>query len=410
MAETRRLRELTQSATARLALPDGPLAVALSGGADSAALAFLCVEAGRRPRALHVNHGLPDSDLMETAAVSIAETLGLELEVVTVSVPEGASPEGQARRVRYEAFADASVPGEALLTAHTLDDNAETILLNLIRGTGSRGLSGIPYRQSFGVYRPALDLSRSEAREIATLAGLAFIDDPMNHDQTLSRSWLRTVVMPTLRELNPRLSESLRRAGDHVAKDAAHLDQLARTEAPNLGEGTAKHPRACLLTAPEAVADRVIMLMLEHVMGEQSVSSERMERTWGVVRGHSARQELGRGALAEMVGPMLVISSEQDEPDTEARALTPGTHRIGRFEFEVREASGRCRVLPLSNWAAVFPRETELAVDPDGSVSADGQAAWVPGQKRFPVAWYEPGSLGYLSVKAREGTGWTSSH
>lgn len=410
MVETRRLRELTRSAIARLDLPaDGPLVIALSGGADSAALAYLCIAAGRELRALHVNHGLRGSAVMESAARAISDQLGVSLEVRVVSVPSGASPEGQARVARYAEFAEALRSGELLVTGHTIDDNAETILLNLVRGTGSRGVAGIPYGRSPGILRPALDISRGEAREIATLAGLHYADDPMNTDLSLARNWVRSVIIPQLRELNPRLAESLRRAGRNIAVDSDYLDALAEASGPKLGEDGSSHPRGALMSAPRPVADRVVMRMLEHVIGEQGVTADRIEKVWSVAHGRSSRQELGDGAIAELIGPLLVIASGPVSTSDEEARLEPGSHDFGSLRIEVRSVPRPCRVMPLSAWAAVFPAGTELVIRPDGVVTADGEAAWVPGRKRMPVAWYEPGTVGYLSVTAREGTGWTSS-
>lgn len=411
MAETRRLKELVESTITRLVLPEGPLVVGLSGGADSAALALLCLESGRRMRALHVNHGMANARSLEEAAMSIADALAVDLEVTRISVPGGGSPEGQARRARYQAFERGLGPGESLLTGHTLDDNAETILMNLIRGSGSRGVVGIPYMRPPNIYRPSLDVSRSEAREIATLAGLGYVDDPMNEDQALTRNWLRTVIMPQLRELNPRLAEVLRRAGRVVERDAFHFDTIARSSPPVLAEGRAKHARGVLISAPRPVGDRLLMSMLEHVLGQQSVSTSRLDRIWSVVHGESVKEELGGGAVALIVGPMLVIESSGRivEPEEEFE-LTPGINLVGRFQFEVRSSSDRCRVLPLSAWAAVFPSEAKLVALPDGTVKANGEPAWLPGKRRLSVAWYQPGTIGYVSVVAKEGSAWTSSH
>ena len=128
--------------------------MALSGGADSAALAFLVLRSSPESRAVHVNHSLPYSGRLEAAAREVASMLGIPLQVATVSVPEGSSPEGRARAVRYRALTDSADHGEVILTAHTLDDQAETVLFNILRGTGSRGLSGIPVWRPPNINRP----------------------------------------------------------------------------------------------------------------------------------------------------------------------------------------------------------------------------------------------------------------
>ena len=407
MVEPRRLTELAGSFRARLQLPEGQLVVALSGGADSAALAWMCVALGRPSRSLHVNHGLPHSDLMESAARAIAGKIGIEIEVVAVEIQEGASPEGQARDARYAVFEQ--VKDGAVLTAHTLDDDAETLLLNLVRGAGPRGLGGIPYHRPPSIYRPALDLHRTETRELAHLAGLEFVDDPMNEDLTLTRNWLRRSLVPQLESANPRLMESLHRTARLLRLELGHLDDEAGSIRPMLAEGVAKSPSGVLLTISPAVAGRVMMTMLAHVLGPTAITEARVSRMWSVLRGESRRQELGGGVIAGLEGPMLVLRSEGRQDQGPETTLTPGIHRVGRLEYDVRSGREECRVLPLSSWAAVFPADTVLVALPGGVVTADGEEAWIPGEKRFPVAWYRPGETGYLSVRAREGTGWTSS-
>ena len=225
MVGTRRLTQLVESVEDRLALPEGPLVVAMSGGADSAALAFLAGQQGREVRAVHIDHGLPGSPLMRKAAKEVAAVTGLELDVRTIEVPEGPSPEGQARLARYAELAIATSTDESLLTAHTRDDNVETVLFNLIRGTGPRGLAGIPYRRAPNVVRPILEVTRSETRELAYLSSLPYVDDPMNEDPSVSRTAIRTRVVPMLAELNPRLGDSVARLGAAIGSDNELLDR-----------------------------------------------------------------------------------------------------------------------------------------------------------------------------------------
>lgn len=409
MVGTRRLSELAESALERLALPDSSLVIALSGGADSAALAWLCVRAEREIRAVHVNHGFTHSGRLESAARSISAALDTDLEVVDVVVPAGSSPEARAREVRYGALTDTMRPGEVLLTAHTLDDDAETVLLNLIRGTGTRGLAGIPRWRSPSIARPALDVRRAEMREIASIAGLGFFDDPMNADLELTRNWIRTVVIPELEMANPRLRETLHRSAEFVEAESAVIEDIARSADLQVREGGARIARGQLLTLPEAVGSRILIRMIDHVLGSGAVSADRVSRMWSVARGDAEREEIGGGAVAELEGPMLVLLSPDGHEDPPERSLEPGHQIIGGLEFEVRAVQRVARAIPLSHWVATFPAGAELVARADGIVTAGGEDAWIVGKKRLPVAWYEPGTVGYLSVIAREGTGWTSS-
>lgn len=409
MVDTRRLIGLTESALRRLRLPDGPLAIGLSGGADSGAMAYLCSRLGRETRAIHINHGLRDSLLMEGAAHSVAERLGIDFEVRTVTVPPGASPEGQARNVRYLAFAESTGPEEALLTAHTLDDDVETILFNIIRGTGPSGLSGIPYLRPNNVYRPILEVSRSETREIATLAGLPYVDDPMNDDLGLARNFIRSRLLPLMAELNPKLASAMKRLARAVASDNDFLDSRAAMVHKVQTENSAAVAVGELAGLPKAVRDRVLKDMLVSVAGNGAVAAETIAAIWDVAEGSAARAQLSSELTVERRGPMLVIASADDAARSAGGALTPGRHRHGSQVFEVLQFDRICQVAPLSRWSAIFPADTLLEMGSDGVVTANGEPAWAPGIKRFPVAWYEPGSVGYLSVFATEENGWTSN-
>lgn len=403
MARTRRLSALISAASDRLLLPPGDLIVALSGGADSAALAYLCVTEGREVRALHVNHGLAGSDLMEKAASAIAKHLGITLAVVPVSVGPGPSPEGKARRARYEAYASHS-ERDPLLTGHTRDDHVETVFLNAVRGTGPRGMTGIPYHRPPNIYRPILSVTRSETREIAGLAGLGFVDDPMNEDPTLTRNILRRSILPSLRGINPKLDDSIARMAQLLGDDAELLDQMAESVPIARSADATAVPIGSLVTAPLAVARRVLVLMLRDRGIE--ASHDRVGLLLDVASGQAASQELGGGVTARREGPMLVVSGDAGRGDiVDELGLTSGRSRWQGIEFDVVSHETVCQAIPLSKWAAIFPKDTRLVVRPDGVVTADGRPAWIPGEKRLPVAWYEPGTIGYLSVFARE-TGW----
>jgi hypothetical protein len=343
---------------------------------------------------------------MEKAAVEIAQRLEIAVEVVVVEVPSGPSPEGQARRARYEAFDE--VPG-SLLTAHTRDDDVETVVFNMIRGTAASGLAGIPYHRAQNVYRPILDVTRSETREIAALAGLPSVDDPMNEDPGLSRNIMRHEVIPMFRALNPAIEESIARLSSAVGKDNAYLDELAARVPIRHGERSVAVAIGDLAALPGPVADRVLKTMLMRTVGGSGVTAERVQALRDVAAGEIRSREIEAGVVALSRGAMLVLCYVGEAADDEPVALSPGVHRLGNLEFEVISRDGRCPVLPLSRWSAVFASDADLVALPDGTVTASGEVAWEPGRRRHPVAWYVPGADGYLSVFANEVTGWTSS-
>lgn len=284
MAATRRLRELVESALSRARLPSGPVIVALSGGADSAALTFLSIESGAEVSAAHVHHGFEASDMLADAASTISDRLDVPLETISVEVPPGPSPEAQAREVRYGRLA--RIDGQ-VLTGHTRDDTVETMLINLVRGTGADGLAGIPYQRPPNVFRPILEITRSETREIATLADLPFLDDPTNDDLSVTRNHIRRVVLPRLRELNPRVDVAMARAAAALGGDGELLDRLADRVPSGALEVS------LVATLPRPVADRMVMKWL--VANGVQLAADVVARVWSVVSGETDRQDLEGG-------------------------------------------------------------------------------------------------------------------
>lgn len=272
--------------------------VALSGGADSAALAYLALETGCDVRAVHVDHQLPASPRLSAAADRIAASLGIPLQLRTVTVPAGPSPENQARRARYEAL---SLVESTVVTGHTRDDSIETLLINLIRGTGPAGLTGIPRFRPPNIHRPILEVTRAETREIATLAGLDFVDDPMNLDMGLTRNRVRLEVLPLLRAINPQVEPALARTAAILSRDFEYLDQMT----PVLAGAGDSVPVSVVLTLPRPLADRILHEILERT--GVGPSADRIERMWSVASGESDRQDLADGRVVVRREALLVV-------------------------------------------------------------------------------------------------------
>lgn len=414
MVETRRLTELEGRLQGLLDLPDGNLLLGLSGGADSAALGHLLVRSGRRARALHVNHGLPASAVLEKAATAICDRLGLELNVLEVEVPRGASAEGQARTARYEALLAATEEGSWLLTAHTLDDQAETVMLNLLRGAGPSGLTGIPARRG-RVARPMLRVRRAETRELAGLAGLPFLDDPGNIDPRNRRNTIRRDVLPDLSaRFNVRLVESLARTATLLGAAQAQLDGSADQVELLTGEGEVAVAIGVLAAVPDPVADIVIRRCLSTIRPPHSGTASEVEAVRAVAARRRVSARLAGDIEIVTEGPLLVfrLAGEKSGPGTPVD-LEVGVNEIDGFELVVDRVDAVCRAAPVGPWGAIFDPGVSLraVIDAEGRliVEADGEPAWWPGNRRMAVAWYRPGSSGYLSVFARERSGWTSS-
>lgn len=225
--------------------PDAPLAVGLSGGCDSVVLLHLLVRSGWKGelQAIHVHHGLsPNADDWAAFCGDYCRSLGVPLVVRRVSV-DGASGlgiEAAARNARYAAFSE--VARGCLLLAHHRGDQAETVLFNLLRGSGVNGAAGIPVaRKSGGVdlLRPLLDVSRDEIEAYACAAGLSWVTDESNADTALTRNYLRHDALVGLGRRFPAAESSLARAAANFAEAAELLDELAELDWRQVRDGDA---------------------------------------------------------------------------------------------------------------------------------------------------------------------------
>ncbi|HXR43715.1 MAG TPA: tRNA lysidine(34) synthetase TilS [Pseudolysinimonas sp.] len=257
--------------------PSGRVLVALSGGPDSLALAaataFEAPRAGIPAGAVVVDHGLQagSSEVAERAAEQ-ARQLGLDpVRVVRVQIGDAGGPEAAARAARYGALDAAAAELDAVvLLGHTLDDQAETVLLGLARGSGPASLQGMA--PATGVYRrPLLGIRRSATRQACTDAGLEPWDDPQNDDPAFTRVRVRGTVLPVLEaELGPGVAEALARTAEQLREDAEALDGFAEEVAEDLAEhieaGLAL-PVAALASNPPALRQRLIRLAVSSEFG-----------------------------------------------------------------------------------------------------------------------------------------------
>jgi tRNA(Ile)-lysidine synthase len=208
---------------------DGPVAAAVSGGADSLALAAALAFERPGSYALVVDHGLQEGSAQVAArAAEQCRGLGLVAHVLPGPGAAGGGPEAAARAARYTALdsAVAELGLSAVLLGHTLDDQAETVLLGLARGAGARALAGMPAAR--GPYvRPLLGLDRATTRAACAEAGLTPWEDPHNTDPAYTRVRVRERVLPVLEaELGPGIAAALARSAAQLREDAAALDAL----------------------------------------------------------------------------------------------------------------------------------------------------------------------------------------
>jgi len=223
--------------------------VAYSGGMDSEVLLYAVASLRERiqpeVRAVHLDHALhADSAAWAQRCRERCERLGVGLRVIRVDASggRGESPEAAARRARYCALGALLEAGDLLLTAHHEDDQVETLLLALMRGSGPKGLSAMAEVSAFGVgslLRPLLGFSRGELREFADHTGLDWLDDPSNEDIGYDRNFLRHCVLPLLSERWPAYGRTVARSARHCADAERLIEGLAQRQ---MGKVTGTRP------------------------------------------------------------------------------------------------------------------------------------------------------------------------
>ncbi|MEN2738497.1 tRNA lysidine(34) synthetase TilS [Microbacterium sp. X-17] len=298
---------------------DATVVVALSGGADSLALtaaaAFEAPKLGLRVESVTVDHGLqPGSAEVAARAAAVAAGLGLAARVVAVEVSGAGGPEAAAREARYGALRAAARAAGAfvVLLAHTLDDQAESVLLGLARGSGAASLAGMaPDRvDADGIrwIRPLLAVRRTTTRAACRAAGLDPWDDPHNHEPRFARVRVREAVLPVLeRELGPGVAEALARTAEQLREDnaafAAMIEETIEDIVEHAEAGIAVSVSA-LAANPPALRHRIIRHVVASEFGTslsraQTIEVARLATDWAGqgpvdLPGCSARRVAGR--------------------------------------------------------------------------------------------------------------------
>ncbi|HEX9399831.1 MAG TPA: tRNA lysidine(34) synthetase TilS [Anaeromyxobacter sp.] len=317
----------------KLLAPGDTVLAAVSAGPDSTALVAALAalrDLGEVAAvvALHVDHGLRPGGADDAAcAAATCARLGVPFESVCVRVARG-NVQAEARRARYAALRDAAVRGGAnrIATGHTRTDQAETVLLRLLRGAGARGIGAIPPRR--GPYvRPLIDRPRAEGIAFLERLGIEWRDDPSNATPRFARNRLRLSVWPHLLALAPALERSLSRAADLARDDERALAHRARA----LVDAAAAVDLAALAAEPVAVRRRVV------------------RRLWRAAGGDAARLE------AKHVEAVLSLARRRRP----GRAALPGG-------LEARSRYGTLAIAPRGARAAVPPAIAEVAVPAPG--------------------------------------------
>lgn len=254
----------------------GKIIIGLSGGADSILLAYLLLQhfGAERLHAVHVNHCIrgEEADRDECFVKAFCVFHKLQLSVLKKDIPAISKRTGEgleecARRVRYEAFSEIAGDSGAIATAHNADDFAETVLMNLVRGTGPRGACGIPAKRD-NIVRPLLSISRAEIEFLCAHFGLSFVVDSTNFSDEYTRNRLRHHVVPELKVINPQLTDAVLR----FSKSLSLQMDFMQLEAENLLRSAEDQWgwKLSVLRAAHPAVLRAALECLLHGMGRMS--------------------------------------------------------------------------------------------------------------------------------------------
>ncbi|HKR31595.1 MAG TPA: tRNA lysidine(34) synthetase TilS [Terriglobales bacterium] len=315
----------------KLPLSEAIAVVGVSGGADSVALLLALDELIKASKlnirmvVAHLDHRLrkesgDDARWVKELATGLGHEVSIKrVQVKSFALRSGDNLEQAARLARYKWFAEVAQKRRAglVLTAHTMDDQAETVLLNLLRGSGADGMSGIePVRPLNAkdktlLARPLLAWAgRSDTEELCRSGGIDFRHDQMNEDETFARVRVRRQLLPMMRSFNPRISEALSRTAELLRDDSRALDSAARRLVELSSDNGTRQPQLrtdLLADAPPALRRRALRLWLEQRRGdlrrlelvhvraiENLVTQNRGGRTIELPRGSTVSCKAGR--------------------------------------------------------------------------------------------------------------------
>jgi tRNA(Ile)-lysidine synthase len=347
--------------------------VAFSGGLDSTLLATALVRLGlaSRVRTAYVDHGLnPDSAAWADHCRGVAAALGVELTTVRVSIEDAPAHglEAAARDVRYRALGSLLAPGEVLLTAHHGDDQLETVLLRLLRGSGVRGLRGIipfgPFGRGF-LGRPLLGFTRAELHAEAVEWGLAWIEDPSNRAVRHDRNFLRRDVLPALKARWPAAVLHAGRMAEQMSDAESILDAVAAQDAAPLEEPS-RVPRA-VLAALDPARQRNLLRHLLRRTGLGVPSSVKID-------------ELRQALLDTRADAQPLVRW----PGGDARVFRQQLHLLGPLP-PPSPPGYAAKLAPRAGWSG-----------PEGELTFVSSTAGAPG---LPAAWLDEG----LTLRFRAG-------
>ena len=290
--------------------------VALSGGCDSMALLFLLKRLGYNVTALHFEHGIRGEESLRDAYFchEYCKKNGIPIVMTSADVPAVAREkketlEGAARKLRYDFFAKSGM--DKIATAHHMDDNAESVIMNMVRGCGVNGLCGIDVRRG-NIIRPFLCVSRAEIEEYARQNGIEYVTDSTNSDTSYRRNMIRKEIIPKFKEMNPNFLSAVMRMCESAA-DACGVvrEKVEKIGITKLDENSVCVDKAKLDGVNRETAAQVIFNMCDMVESRVDVESSAVEKVLNLDR-TGAFVHIKHGIYAKYEYGKLIVFKKQD--------------------------------------------------------------------------------------------------
>lgn len=303
--------------------------LAISGGVDSVVLAHLLKEAGYHFALAHCNFRLrgKDSDADEKFCKGLAKKLDVKIFVTYPDVKEfcdkpGASVQMAARELRYAWFKELlkKEKFDCVVTAHQANDLTETVLINLCRGTGIKGLKGIPAKNGF-IVRPMLSFSRTEIEQFAKKHKLKFRTDKSNAENKYDRNFIRNKIIPLLKTRNPSLEQTFLKNSIRFASESAIVDEYISGRTQKLIEHTKDGQ---FISRKKVQKEKHTALFLHHWLSPFNFSETQLENILSAINNSSNEKKLFRSSTCEVIvsrGEIALLPLKQREQQIEIKSL-----------------------------------------------------------------------------------------
>ncbi len=297
------------------------VAVGVSGGADSMCLLYILSKLKEKYdiilKAIHINHNLRGDEALrdEKLVRDYCREKGIELTVHSVDIKAlsaeyGIGTEECGRRVRYECFEKAGC--DAVAVAHSLSDSIETSVYNLLRGTGSKGLCGIPVKREPNIIRPLISCTREEIEAYCSEEGVPFITDSSNLTDDYTRNCIRHNIIPYFRKINSYYEGNISRTAAVLSEENDFIEGSA-FELIKIAEKDGAYDRNILLSAHPAVRKRAILILLGEKMSKQPLYIH-TELVNSLISKNNGQVEIASGLYARVKDGLLLFAKTVDEP------------------------------------------------------------------------------------------------